>query len=637
MKLPSINYLITSATSSLKRFPLTILSALIAVILGIYLIENEANISNMFPFINVMLCMSIGIPLFFCVTIISNKKNFDKKQSLIINLSAVLILAAIYFTLPDKESTHNTSLPYIKYALYNITCHLLVSFIPFAFSKQLNAFWHYNKILFLRLFMSALYSAFIYIGLIIALSSLHLLFDVKIHDKLYAEIWIAVVGFFNTWFFVAGIPKDFDELDNIYEYPKGLKTFSQYVLLPLLGLYLIILYSYGTKILVTWNWPKGIVSYLIIFVSTLGILTFLLLHPYSKGENVWIKKASKGYYFMLFPLLVILFIAIFMRINDYGITIDRYIIVTLGIWLTIVCFHTAVGKTNIKFIPTSLAIMLILISFGPWGMFSVSERSQVNRLRTILEESKILADNKIQHETTWIKDSLPNLYPADKLKNEGSLPDSLHNEVKSILDYLDDHHGFSMIREWYKQDIDSIVNLQDLKKDRYNSWKNNEAEIYMKTMGLKYEYINTNVRSASVIDYTSAYNSILKTVTGYDYLVGFSKYSYDDKYGDKNICSFTIDSVEYNLDYSYKPTVRLSLKSKTDTVYFGLEDLANKLKTEYGNNPETPLPVSKMQLVKSGKLFEIKIEFNSIKIEEEKEGLKVKNLSGNIFIKKNNF
>jgi hypothetical protein len=633
MKLPSINYLITSATSSLKRFPLTILSALIAVILGIYLIENEANISNMFPYINVMLCMSIGIPLYFCVTIISNKKGFDKKQSILINLFATLILAAIYFTLPDKESTHNTSLPYIKYALYNITCHLLVSFIPFAFSKQLNAFWHYNKILFLRLFMSALYSAFIYIGLIIALSSLHLLFDVKIHDKLYAEIWIAVVGFFNTWFFVAGIPKDFDELDNIYEYPKGLKTFSQYVLLPLLGLYLIILYSYGTKILVTWNWPKGIVSYLIIFVSVLGILTFLLLHPYSKGENVWIKKASKGYYFMLFPLLVILFIAIFMRINDYGITIDRYIIVTLGIWLTIVCIHTAVGKTNIKFIPTSLAIMLILISFGPWGMFSVSERSQVNRLRTILEESKILADNKIQHENTWIKDSLPNLYPADKFKNEGRLPDSLHNEVKSILDYLDDHHGFSMIREWYKQDIDSIVNLQDVKKDRYNSWKNNEAEIYMKTMGLKYEYMNAEIKK-STLNYTSDYNSTLKTVTGYDYLVSFSKYGYGDRVSDKNICSFTIDSVEYDLNYSHKPTVRLSLTSKTDTVYFELEDLANKLKTEYGNNPETSLPVAKMQLMKAGKLFEIKIEFNSIKIEEEKEGLKINNLSGNIFLKK---
>ena len=77
------------------------------------------------------------------------------------------------------------------------------------------------------------------------MTALKLLFDVSIHEELYVEIWIVTIGFFNTWFFVSGIPDDFDQLDTIYEYPKGLKIFSQYVLLPLLGLYLLILYSYG--------------------------------------------------------------------------------------------------------------------------------------------------------------------------------------------------------------------------------------------------------------------------------------------------------------------------------------------------------------------------------------------------------
>lgn len=366
MKLPSINVLVTTAKKSFLRFPLTIITSFIAVIIGIYLIEFNKDIKNMFPYINVMLCLSLGIPLYFCATIISNKKKFDSRKIVIINLFATAILIAIYFTFPNLESTHNTSLPYIKYGLYNITCHLLVSIIPFAFSKQLNGFWHYNKMLFIRILTSILYSGFIYVGLIIALTALNLLFEIKIHEELYVEIWIVTIGFFNTWFFVSGIPTDFDHLDEIYEYPKGLKTFSQFILLPLLALYLIILYSYGTKILVTWNWPKGIVSYLIIFVSIIGILTFLLLHPYGfQKENSWIKKASKGYYFLLIPLLIILFIAIFMRLNDYGLTINRYSILMLGIWLSVICLYTALGKTNIKFIPTSLVLFLLLISFGP--------------------------------------------------------------------------------------------------------------------------------------------------------------------------------------------------------------------------------------------------------------------------------
>jgi hypothetical protein len=630
LKLPSINYLITNAKDSFKRFPLTIISSLLAVIFGIYLIEYGKDITNMFPFINIMLCMSLGIPLYFCVTIISNKKGFDKKNNIIINLFATLVLVVIYFTLPNSESTHNTSLPYIKYTLYNITCHLLVSIIPFIFSKQLNAFWHYNKILFIRILTSILYSGFIYFGLIIALTSLHLLFDIKIHEKLYFEILVTTMCFFNTWFFVSGIPLDFDKLDNNYEYPKGLKIFSQYVLIPLLGLYLIILYSYGTKILILWDWPKGIVSYLIICVSILGILAFLLLHPYgNQKENLWIKKASKGYYFMLFPLLLILFIAIFMRVDEYGITIKRYIVLTLGIWLTVVCLYTAIGKINIKFIPTSLSIMLILISFGPWGMFSISEKSQVNRLKSILEQSKILVENKIDNETIWIKDSLPNLYSNYELKNVDRLTDSLHNEVLSIFNYLDAYHGFSLIREWYTQDIDSIVNVNKVQKK--NSYGFSEAKVYMKTLGLNYERINFENKK-SKIRYNASYNVSMKTVTDFDYLVNFHKYNYGQK--DNNICNFYIDSIEYNLIFSNKSTIKLLLDSKNDTVVFELEGLINKLKKEYGNNPESVLPIAEMRLINSGLFFEIKIEIHSIEMELINNELNVNRLSGDLFIKR---
>lgn len=625
MKLPSINFILSNAKYSLLRFPLTILSSFIAVILAIYLIEIGKNIDEELPYINVMLCMSIGIPLYFCATIISNKKGFDKKRNLIINLLATLILVLLYFTFPDSKSAHSNAMPYIKYALYNITCHLLVSFIPFAFSKQLNAFWHYNKILFIRIWASILYSGFIYVGLIIALSSLRLLFDIHIHEKLYLEIWVVVICFFNTWFFVSGIPADFDQLDDIHEYPKGLKTFSQYVLLPLLGLYLIILYAYGTKILILWDWPRGIVTYLIICVSVLGILAFLLLYPYgNQKENIWIKKASKGYYFLLFPLLIILFIAIFMRVNDYGITINRYIILMLGIWLTIVCLYTAIGKINIKFIPTSLAVMLILISFGPWGMFSFSEKSQVNRLKNILEQSKILVNNKIQNEAKWDEESLINL----SSKNDRLLEDSLHNEVRSIFRYLEDYHGFSLVREWYKQDIDSIIDLKNVAGKVL--YKFSDAEMYMRAMGLSYDYITPKNNKTKLEYYTKIENSI-KKVTGFDYVVSFNNYNYNNE--DINIDNFEVDSTKFHLNYSNKGKGQLSLFGKNDTIYFGLNELINNLKKEYGNDPEKGLPISKMQLLGSSKKFDVKIEFQSLDIEVEKKGLNITNISGDIFIK----
>ncbi len=588
MKLPSLHYLITSAKASLLRFPWTILSSLIAVIIAIYLIEIEVDFIQNLSLINIILCASIGIPLYFSATIFSETKGFDRKGYWLIHLIATGLLIAIYFTLPSAASENIQSTPYVKFAIYNIASHLLVSFIPFAFSRELNAFWHYNKILFIRILTSGLYAGFIYTGLIIALTAIHLLFDIKIHEKLYVEIYIVALCFFNTWFFVSGIPEKFDHLEENTDYPKGLKIFAQYILLPLLALYLIILYTYGGKIVILWDWPRGIVSYLIIFVSVLGIFAFLLLHPYGQQrENTWIKWASRGYYFLLIPLLLLLYIAIFMRINDYGITISRYAVLMLGIWLTIVCLFTAIGKTNIKFIPISLFITLLLASFGPWGMYSVSERSQVKRLHSILIESKILVNDKVQRETKWKLDSLPKLLSDREYANDALLSDSLHNEVKSILEYLDHHHGFSSIQSWYAQDLS--FNQKPLIYADKNRDKTDEAEIYMRSLGLKYEEREAESKKQR-IEFEAKYDEEKKSVTGYDYVVNLNKYYFvSNGISDLNICHFKLDTTAYNIQLENSTSMTILMRSERETIRFSLDELVGQLKSKYGNQINTHL------------------------------------------------
>ncbi|MEQ9210375.1 MAG: DUF4153 domain-containing protein, partial [Pseudomonadales bacterium] len=130
--------------------------------------------------------------------------------------------------------------------------------------------------------MSALYSATVYLGLMLALFALDNLFQVDIEEKRYAELFFFMAGVFNTWFFVAGLPADYAKLDEEVTYPKGLRTFILYVLIPLIGLYFLILYSYSVKIIVGWNWPSGIIVYMIIAVEVLGILAMLLAYPFDR-------------------------------------------------------------------------------------------------------------------------------------------------------------------------------------------------------------------------------------------------------------------------------------------------------------------------------------------------------------------
>jgi hypothetical protein len=88
------------------------------------------------------------------------------------------------------------------------------------------------------------------------------------------------------------------------------------------------------------------------------------------------------------------------------------------------------GKNNIKFIPISLCAITMLISAGPWGMFAVSERSQISRLREILEKDGIL-ENGVAH------------------KANSPVPRQDAIQISSILQYLYGMHGYDGIQPWF--------------------------------------------------------------------------------------------------------------------------------------------------------------------------------------------
>lgn len=620
MKLPSLNFLAASAGNSFVRFPWSIIASFIASAIGIYLTEQRNVLNDTFPFINTMLCLGLAIPLYFCVGVFVSKFLLSSKWYWLIVFITTGLLVILYFTFPNSDDTHNTQQPYLRYVIYNITAHLLVSFLPYSRLEQLNGFWNYNKVLFLRFLTSLLYSVVLYFGLVLALVALKTLFEIDIHDELFADLAILIFGFFNTWFFMAGIPQDFEVLNLETEYPKGLRIFAQYILLPLLVLYLLILYGYGSKIVALWNWPKGIVSYLILCVSVLGIFTSLLLFPYANSPAYhWIKKATKGYYLLLIPLIVLLFIAIGFRLSDYGITINRYIILFLGVWLTIVSFYFILGKTNIRFIPMSLAIMLLLMSFGPWGMFCTSESSQVKRLETLLTNAKILVNGKINKKVAWQMNANDSTYSVEYV-NEGLLTDSLHNEVKSIFDYLDTYHGFNNIASWYNFNVDSVVKQLNPKSNRWTRYS--EATVYMQSVGLHSDYIYNEGNNYK--QYQSIENKVVD-VKGFDYMLDFNFYEFENQ-----LHKMDKDNI-YLTYYTYhKP--KLQFKYKDEKQQFPLDSLLKVLRNKYMQSYNGNISNEKMRIYACTKSWKAKIEFNNISFNSD--SIKPSSMSGKLFLKK---
>jgi hypothetical protein len=618
MRLPSIEHLWKQSVAALLRFPLSILSATIGVCVAIYLMEMEGKVDNVLPYLNVLLTAALGIPLFFCAAIVSERWGGAVAKWGGVTVSAGL-LGLMYLSLPGTDVTHNTTIPYVRYGLFNVIVHLLVSFAPFVRVRQLNGFWNYNKGLFIRIVTSGIYSGVLFTGLALAMGALDVLFNVTIDPKRYPELWVIIAGVFNTWFFVAGIPKDLDALEEERTYPKELKVFAQYILLPLLLLYLLILYGYGTKIVVAWDWPKGIVAYMISAIAVLGIFTMLLLHPYGAQQgNGWIRKVASGYYWLLFPLIALLFIAIGLRLDDYGITVNRYAIVVLGIWLSVVAVYFAVLRgENIKLIPVSLALMLALTSFGPWGMFAVGERSQVNRLEKLLTGAGILKDGKVHQEALWRLHARDGLVSDNLNGNEAVLSDSLHNEVHSILDYLDTHHGFEAIRPWFGQDMDSLITLA-VKEDRYV----NEARIYMQSLGLTYEYRMKDEETQYM--QFNAVDRILIPLTDYDYMVDLSGSLDMD-------CEFSLDGEDHAWE---EKDGHYTLSSSEGQVRFALDSLATALIARHGHSMQHQLGQSQMTLSDTLDSWAVLLEVNYLHVERTGKQPRITGANGRLFLAK---
>src|SRR5262249_46851893 len=158
-------------------------------------------------------------------------------------------------------------------------------------------------------------------------------------------------------------------------------------LVPLVSVYLVILTVYLGKVLITRDWPSGWIGWLVSGVGTAGILTLLLVHPVAQDPaEKWVAAFARSFWLAVLPAIVMLWLAIWQRVRQYGITEPRYFLVVLSLWLAgLAVYYSITRSRQIRTIPASLGAVALLTFAGPWGAYSVSVGSQVGRLRALLE------------------------------------------------------------------------------------------------------------------------------------------------------------------------------------------------------------------------------------------------------------
>ena len=491
MRLPSVQQTLEEAARTFQRFPLVLLDAIIGTAAGLLLMDAEMPQGPTVLY-RILFAAILGIPLLTSVSLMSEKGRWGRGAAITGQLAAVLLLVAYAFSVPT-DLPSSPSIYYARFFTFAVALVLFAAFAPFLRTGEVGAFWQFNKSLFLRIFTAGLYTGILFAGLALALAALDNLFGVNVVPKRYGELWILCVGLFSTWFFLAGLPEDWEALAQSADYPKLLKILAQYILLPLVLVYLLILYAYLGKILIDWDWPKGWVGRLILGFSGVGILSLLLLYPIREStEHTWVRTTSKWFYVLLIPLNVMLFLALLKRGGQYGMTEGRYIGFACCFWLAVLSLYFMTSrKKNIKFIPISLCAITLFISAGPAGMFSVSEQSQISRLKEILERNGVLVSGEVH-------------------KAKSPVPREDEVQISSILQYLHGMHGYDGIQPWFSD---------PLKSDSVTRWSSYIApSLVAEKMGVKY----LNVWEGSVVDRITieADKNIAMELGGYTRMLG---------------------------------------------------------------------------------------------------------------------
>jgi hypothetical protein len=377
-------------STALERFPLTIsLLAALAILLIYdvtvpyeYLRDYRDVLDRLYA------SLAVAITLSMAAKVLLERLGKSEKEGFFTGIF-VIAFSVFYFFFLIPEINMITM---IRVFFTNAVFLLSFLFIPYLIDRK--NFEIYIADLMAKAAVAIFFMVVLGAGVSALIFSIEALLIEDLSSDFYAYTWIITVFVFAPTYFFYSMPKYKDELTKA-DFAKPIKVALIYLVLPLLTAYTIVLYLYFARILITWDWPSGIVSYLVSSYAAIGLVSIFLVWPF-RNENKWVDSFIKVYTKVIYPLLGMMFIAIYLRINQYGFTENRYFIVAIGSWATfaITFINIDKGKRN-TILVASLALTLLIASYGPLSATSVAIRSQNNRFESILERNEMIENGEI--------------------------------------------------------------------------------------------------------------------------------------------------------------------------------------------------------------------------------------------------
>lgn len=451
-----LNFFKESITKTLKRFPLQIIYLISINWLILYLVNFYSQWIEEWRIISLILTLILS---FFLSIWIKFFNETIKNKAVKITNYVLLVLFWILFY------KYNTILDFNNYEIisYILSAICIFCFLFFApFIKQIlkndlnqNIFYAFVYKIWVVILSWIVIGWILLLLWMLTISTIEYLFsinDIVRNLNLY-ENWLTLsLVFFPALYCLWKLPLKEDFLQEHLNENKFISFLIKYISIPFIYIYFIILYSYSIKVILNFaDWPKWEVSWLVIMFSIFWYIIYLFSYIHQEN-NKFIKTFRTFFPYVVLPQILMLFYSIYLRINQYDLTINRYLTVVFWITLAIISLYYIFSKRkSLHCIMIIVSLISVIISIWPWWIFSLPESRQENSLKEILLENSIINEKSEVNYENWKK-----------------LDSNVKNEIYSKIEYLCGLNNCRSVAKIFPNEYEEI------KIEHYNSLSNEE-------------------------------------------------------------------------------------------------------------------------------------------------------------------
>ncbi|HIW52385.1 MAG TPA: DUF4153 domain-containing protein [Candidatus Alistipes excrementipullorum] len=215
------------------------------------------------------------------------------------------------------------------------------------------------------------------------------IFDLKVPEALWFYETLVAYGIVAPVMFLS---LQHRLLGRSFRIGRTVTALVNYVIMPAVLIYTVILYLYAAKITVMWELPKGGIAYMVfaftIITVAVGAIQYTL-------ERRLYDKYFKYFSFIAIPALILFWTGVVRRIGEYGLSEPRVYLVVCGAIMTLTLALLPSRRAG-RYVNVAI-ISFVLFAAVAWIPFLSAEKlamdSQCRRIRMAAAEANVLSED----------------------------------------------------------------------------------------------------------------------------------------------------------------------------------------------------------------------------------------------------